>query len=154
MKKLVILGATLVSTALAATTANLAAASVTPQLRLQSASQNADWVAQDAQGESSDEVVIDIEITPEQKAAIEAIYAEYAPQLEAAATELAAEAAYMDEITGPATPSEDLRTQRQKLVEADIAFEDLLFERLMAVRDVLTLEQREDFNQQVEEALN
>jgi len=60
----------------------------------------------------------------------------------------------MDEITDPATPSEDLRTQRQKLVEADIAFEDLLFERLMAVRDVLTLEQREDFNQQVEEALN
>ncbi len=117
-----------------------------PHLVAQSAADlTTDTTSSAEQPTSADELVID-DLTDDQSAQIELIFEEYQPQIEAATLTYEEEAADLLDLLQPATPEADLITARETVLDAERAAEDLIFERNLALREVLTLDQRQVIN--------
>lgn len=117
-----------------------------PQLVAQSAADLAPGSSSTAgQPTSADELVID-DLTDDQSAQIELIFEEYQPQIEAAMLTYEAAAADLLDLLQPATPEADLIAARETVLDAERAVEDLIFERNLMLREVLTLDQRQAIN--------
>lgn len=97
------------------------------------------------QSGSADELVID-DLTSDQSAQIELIFEEYQPQIEAAIVTYKEAAADLLDLLQPNTPAEDLIVAHETVLDAERAAEDLIFERNLVVREVLTLDQRQAIN--------
>ncbi|PSN14810.1 hypothetical protein C7293_10005 [filamentous cyanobacterium CCT1] len=94
---------------------------------------------------SADELVID-DLTSDQAAQIELIFEEYQPQIEAAILTYEEAAADLLDLLQPDTSAADLIAARETVLDAERAAEDLIFERNLLVREVLTLDQRQALN--------
>ena len=117
-----------------------------PQLVAQSADDLTTEPASAAgQPTSADELVID-DLTDDQSAQIELIFEEYQPQIESAILTYEEAAADLLDLLQPNTSAEDLITARETVLDAERAAEDLIFERNLVVREVLTLDQRQAIN--------
>lgn len=117
-----------------------------PQLVAQSAADlSPDSSSTAGQPTSADELVID-DLTDDQSTQIELIFEEYQPQIEAAMLTYEAAAADLLDLLQPATPEADLIAARETVLEAERAVEDLVFERNLMLREVLTLDQRQVIN--------
>lgn len=113
-------------------------------LTAQSAS---DLTTSNAAGQSAgaDDLVIE-DLTPEQSAQIEAIIEDYKPQIEAASATYQDAVNALLEILLPTTPAADLTAAREAVLTAERNAEDLIYERNLAIREVLTVEQRQPIN--------
>jgi predicted nucleic-acid-binding protein len=89
--------------------------------------------------------VID-DLTSDQAAQLELIFEEYQPQIEAAVATYEAAAADLLDLLQPTTPAAELITARETVLDAERAAEDLIFERNLMLREVLTLDQRQAIN--------
>ncbi|WP_204137773.1 hypothetical protein [Halomicronema sp. CCY15110] len=117
-----------------------------PQLVAQSATDLTDEPAStDEQPTSADELVID-DLTSDQSAQIELIFEEYQPQIEAAILTYEEAAAGLAGLPLPDTPAANLSIARETVLDAERAAKDLIFERNLVVREVLTLDQRQALN--------
>lgn len=94
------------------------------------------------QSDSTDELVID-DLTSAQSAQIELIFEEYQPQVEAAIVTYEEATADLLDLLQPNTPAEDLMAAHKTVLDAERAAEDLVFERTLEVREVLTPDQRQ-----------
>jgi Spy/CpxP family protein refolding chaperone len=114
-----------------------------PQLVAQSATELAAGPAiATGQPDSADEWVID-DLTSDQSAQIELIFEEYQPHIEAAIVTYEEAAADLLDLLQPNTPTEDLLAAYETLLDTERAAEDLILERTLMVREVLTLDQRQ-----------
>lgn len=114
-----------------------------PQLVAQSATElTAEPAIATGQSDSPDELVID-DLTSDQSAQIELIFEEYQPQIEAAIVTYEEAAADLIDLLQPNAPTEDLLAAYETLLDAERTAEDLIFERTLMVREVLTLDQRQ-----------
>ena len=117
-----------------------------PQLVAQSAADLSPGSSSTAgQPTSADELVID-DLTDDQSAQIELIFEEYQPHIEAALLTYEAAATDLLDLLQPATPETDLIAARETVLDAERAVEDLIFERNLMLRAVLTLDQRQVIN--------
>ncbi len=101
---------------------------------------------------SAEDLTID-DLTPEQTAEIQAIFDTYQPQIEAAIATYTAAANDLLAILQPATPAQDLVQAREAVLTAERDHDDLVFERNLAIREVLTQSQRQTINDYVRAAL-
>jgi Spy/CpxP family protein refolding chaperone len=114
-----------------------------PHLVTQSATElTAEPAIATGQPDSADELVID-DLTSDQSAQIELIFEEYQPQIEAAIATYEEATADLLDLLQPTTPAEDLLAAYETLLDAERAAADLIFERDLMVREVLTLDQRQ-----------
>jgi hypothetical protein len=116
-----------------------------PQLMAQAAADLTTEPVSAGQPNSADDLVID-DLTSDQAAQIELIFEEYQPQIEAAVVTYEAAAADLLDLLQPATPAVELTAARETVLDAERAAEDLIFERNLMVREVLTLDQRQAIN--------
>jgi Spy/CpxP family protein refolding chaperone len=96
-------------------------------------------------GAATGDLVIE-DLTPEQSAQVEAIIETYKPQIEAAALTYADAVKALVDILLPTTPAADLIDAREAVLTSERDADDLIFERNMAIREVLTVEQRQPIN--------
>lgn len=115
-----------------------------PQLVAQSATDLTPASA-DEQPTSADELIID-DLTSDQAAQIDLIFEEYQPPIESAILTYEEAAADLLDLLQPDTSAEDLIAAREDVLDAERATEDLIFERNLMVREVLTLDQRQAIN--------
>jgi hypothetical protein len=99
----------------------------------------------EAQPEASQDLAIEA-LTADQIAQIEAIFAAYRPQIEAARIDYSAALAVLNNLLVPATADLALTQARTDAITAERAIDDLVFERNLAIRSVLTPEQRQGIN--------
>lgn len=85
-------------------------------------------------------------LTDEQMTQIAAIFDTYAPQIDAAMDEYEAALAVLNDLLVPTTADLAIIDARNNVVTAGQQVDDLLFERNMALRGVLDLEQRQAIN--------
>ena len=114
-------------------------------LTAQSAS---DLTTNDAAGQpagTDDDLVIE-DLTPEQSAQVETIIETYRPRIEAATATYNDAVSNLIEILLPTTPAADLTKAREAVLTSERDAEDLIFERNLAIREVLTVEQRQPIN--------
>jgi hypothetical protein len=123
-----------------------------PQLMAQAAADLTTEPVSAEQPTSADELVID-DLTSDQVAQIELIFEEYQPQIEAAVVTYEAAAADLLDLLQPATPAEELIAAREAVLDSERAAEDLIFERNLVVREVLTLDQRQAINTYLRQGL-
>jgi Spy/CpxP family protein refolding chaperone len=110
-------------------------------------------LAQATQPTSPEDLMLEVELTDEQAQQLEAIFAAYQPDINQAEADLEEALIGFYDILLPETPDADIRVQRQKVIIADRTLSDLLFERNMAIRNVLTIDQRSDINQLIRDVL-
>jgi hypothetical protein len=92
------------------------------------------------------EVLVIDNLTLDQTNQITELYEYYQPQLEAAELAYLAAAENLLNIFLPTTPAADLIEAREAVVTTGQVVNNLLFERTLALREVLTLEQRQEFH--------
>lgn len=85
-------------------------------------------------------------LTPDQVAQLDAIFATYQPQIEAATTAYGEALTVLNDLLVPATTDGALTQARNQAVAAGRALDDLVYGRNLAIRSVLTLEQRQAIN--------
>lgn len=107
-----------------------------------------------AQAESKEvEITINPPVTPEQQAKIKAIETQYEPKINAAIEKYKLSAQELSNIIGTNPPTSDLKTKRKQVLDDERAVEDLIFERLMDIRDVLTPEQKQSISDSIRKSL-
>jgi hypothetical protein len=99
----------------------------------------------DTQPDSTDELVIDA-LTDEQVAQIESVFQTYQPQIAAARGEYLQALVVLNDLLVPETADLALVDAHDDVVAAEDAINDLIFKRNLAIRSVLTLEQRQAIN--------
>ncbi len=85
-------------------------------------------------------------LTPDQVAQLDAIFATYQPQIEAATTAYGEALTVLNDRLVPSTTDDALTQARNQAVAAKRALDDLVYARNLALRSVLTLEQRQAIN--------
>ncbi len=85
-------------------------------------------------------------LTPDQVAQLDAIFATYQPQIEAATIAYGEALTVLNDRLVPATTDDALTQARNQAVAAKRALDDLVYARNLALRSVLTLEQRQAIN--------
>lgn len=99
----------------------------------------------EAQPDVPDDLVID-SLTDDQLAQIEAIFTTYQPQIEAAAGDYANALSVLNDLLVPDTANLALVDARNDVKAAEQVLDDLIFERNLAIRSVLMVEQRQAIN--------
>jgi Spy/CpxP family protein refolding chaperone len=99
----------------------------------------------EAQPEASQDLVIEA-LTADQLTQIEAIFATYRPQIETARIDYSAALAVLNNLLVPETADLALIQARTDTITAERAIDDLVFERNLAIRSVLTPDQRQGIN--------
>lgn len=99
----------------------------------------------EAQPDVSDDLVVD-NLTDDQLAQIEAIFTAYQPQIDAAASDYSATLAVLNDLLVPETANLALTDARNDAKAAEKVLDDLIFERNLAIRSVLMVEQRQAIN--------
>lgn len=101
---------------------------------------------------STEDLTLD-DLTPEQAAQIQTIFDTYAPQVEQATEAYTEAVAAMLDVLKPETSAQILAEARADLLAAERDLDDLTFERNLAIREVLTQQQRQTINDYVRAAL-
>ncbi|MEA5448405.1 hypothetical protein VB780_07495 [Leptolyngbya sp. CCNP1308] len=104
--------------------------------------------ASDSQPATADDLDVD-NLTDEQVAQLEAIFDAYEPQIEAATANYMAALENMNNLLVPSTSDELLVNGYNDLAVAQQTKDALIFERNLALRGVLTLDQRQAINDYV-----
>jgi len=99
-------------------------------------------IAQEPSAAEEETFEVQPSLTPEQTEQIKAIFAEYKPQIQAAFGEYQNNLISFEELIGTNPSNEDIRERRTAVLDNERIIEDLLFERTIAIRDVLTDEQK------------
>jgi Spy/CpxP family protein refolding chaperone len=116
---------------------------------------NAEVIAQSTEEPQSPSDFIDsIELTEEQKSEIQIILDEYRPEINSTFQERQIALENLNNIVKPNSSNNEIRIARMSFVHLNTKLSALLFEELMAVRDVLTMEQREQINQKLNELVS
>jgi len=95
---------------------------------------------------STNELDVVLDLTPEQVEQLDAIFANYQPRIRAAHNTYTEAAEIMVNLLEPETSDAALTAGREDLLTAERAVEDLIFQRNLALRDVLAMEQRQVIN--------
>jgi Spy/CpxP family protein refolding chaperone len=95
----------------------------------------------EAQPDSPDDLAVD-DLTDEQIAEMEAIFTTYQPQIQAAVADYDASLAALGDTLIPQSTDAQITQARNNVVAAEKALDDLVFERNLALRSVLTADQR------------
>jgi len=99
------------------------------------------------------EITINPPVTPEQQAKIKAIETQYEPKIKAAIEKYKLSAQELSSIIGTNPPTSDIKTKRKQVLDDERAVEDLIFGRLMDIRDVLTPEQKQSIADSIRNSL-
>jgi Spy/CpxP family protein refolding chaperone len=83
-----------------------------------------------------------LDLTNDQKAEIIAIFNEYQPRIYEAEAEYTVAVARLSDLIAPSVPEEAIRRARTEAVVKEQVVYDLLFDRSMAIREVLSVDQR------------
>lgn len=99
-------------------------------------------IAQTPVEETPEDFEVQPSLSPEQTDQIKAVFAAYNPKLQSAFSEYQNSLQAFEDIIGTNPPNEEIQTRRSDVLDKERIVADLLFERTMAVRDVLTDEQK------------
>ncbi len=109
-------------------------------------------LAQSPEEPLSPEVLIDdLDLSEEQREQIREILDEYQPEVSSTYQELLPSLQNLIDTTVPTASPDKIRIARQDVIYLKQKLSNLLFERLMAIRSKLTVEQREKINQRLRE---
>ena len=113
-------------------------------------------LAQSAQEEpqSPENLILSVEITEDQKNQIETILNEYRPKIKTIFQERQVALEELNNVVNPNASNDEILVARDNFVDLNRQLKDTLFEELMAVRDVLTVEQREQIREQMTQRIN
>lgn len=113
-------------------------------------------LAQSTQEEpqSPEDFIDSLELTDEQNSQIQMIIDEYRPEINATYRERQTALEILNNVVNPNSSNDEIRVARVSLIHLNDKLRELLFEELMAVRDVLTVEQREKINQRINELVS
>jgi Spy/CpxP family protein refolding chaperone len=101
----------------------------------------------DAQPGTPEDLIRQVfDITDEQATAIRGIFAEYQSPIETATSEYLRSLSTLNDLLAPQVSSAAIRQSREDVLAKERTVYDLLFERNIAVREILTLEQRTEIN--------
>ena len=115
---------------------------------------NAGFVAQSTETQSPSDFIDNIELTEEQKSEIQIILDEYRPEINSTFQERQIALENLNNTVKPDSSNDEIRIARTSFIHLNTKLSALLFEELMAVRDVLTMEQREQINQKLNELVS
>lgn len=99
-------------------------------------------IAQEQSAAEQETFEVQPSLSPEQTEQIKAIFEEYKPQIQTAFGEYQNSLISFEELIGTNPSNEEVRERRTAVLDNERIIEDLLFERTMAIRDVLTEEQK------------
>jgi Spy/CpxP family protein refolding chaperone len=108
--------------------------------------------ASEGQPATTDDLEVD-DLTDEQVTQLQAIFDTYEPQIEAATANYMTALETMNNLLVPSTSDAALTNGFNDLAAAEQAKDNLIFQRNLALRGVLTLEQRQAINDYVRAAL-
>jgi Spy/CpxP family protein refolding chaperone len=100
--------------------------------------------------QSPEEFLDSLELTEEQKLQIEAILSEYRPEIETTFQERQVALEELNNVVNPNSSSDEIVEARDNFVALNRQLIDTLFYELMAVRAVLTVEQREQVREEID----
>jgi Spy/CpxP family protein refolding chaperone len=144
MKKLALLSSVVLSLALSAN-------AVIAETR---ESVSAQLLAQSQQEpQSSQEFIDSLELTDEQREQIQGILETYEPEVSSTFQALQEAAQNLGSTISPNASENEIRIARQRVISIELLLRDLRFNELMAIRNELTVEQREQINQRLLELL-
>ena len=103
-------------------------------------------LAQD-QPTTADEFFLDLNLTDAQQQRILEIFEGYQPAIDAIESDFDAEAARLGDVVQPTASESDIRVYRTTLLQLSETYNALIFERNMAIRNVLDVEQRTKINE-------
>lgn len=117
---------------------------------------NAQVLTQSTQEEpqSPRDFLASIELTDEQNSQIETILDEYRPEIQSIFQERQVALEDLNNVVAPNSSSDEIMIARNNFVDLNRELSDTLFEELMAVRDVLTVEQREQIRERIIQRIN
>ena len=146
MKKLALLSSVFIGLALTSAS-NLVLAGSKPNFNAQLLAQTTE------QPKSSEETIKDfidsLNLTAEQKTEITTIVTAYRPEIIETFQELATSLNDLDQVVKPESLTNDIRIARDNAIHLERKLSNLMFDELMAIRDELTVEQRERINKRI-----
>ncbi|MCT7970745.1 Spy/CpxP family protein refolding chaperone [Laspinema olomoucense] len=92
-----------------------------------------------------------LNLTPEQQQEIQAIRDRYEPQMQASRDQMRQNMERMGQMMSDNTSDNDLRNQHNEILQMRQQMGQMQFEQMLAIRNVLTPEQREQFAQLMQE---
>mgnify|MGYP006268063139 CR=1 FL=1 len=101
-----------------------------------------------------EEFIRDLEITEEQGTEIQGIFAEYQPQIEVLIDEYQMALEQLNDVLTPTSSNTLIVDTRNQAVSLERQIYDLFFERNMAIREVLTVDQRAEINRLIRALLD
>ena len=100
---------------------------------------------------TTDELAEALDLTDEQKQELDSVLMTYESELEESAADFEETAAALNAVLIPTSSEAEIRAARQDMVYAAQEVRDLLFNRLMDIREILTEEQRQKVHDLIEE---
>ena len=100
---------------------------------------------------STDDLVEKLDLTDEQQQELQSTLMTYESKLEEAAETFQASVNALSEVLKPSSNEAEIRAARQDMVYAGQELRDLLFNRLMDVREILSEEQRQKVHKLIDE---
>jgi Spy/CpxP family protein refolding chaperone len=104
--------------------------------------------------QSPEDFIVSLELTEEQKSQIETILNKYRPEIKTTFQKRQAALEELNNVVKPNSSNKEILVARDNFVDLNRKLSDTLFEELMAVRDVLTVEQRERIREQINQRIN
>ncbi|MGF1570290.1 MAG: Spy/CpxP family protein refolding chaperone [Nodosilinea sp.] len=109
----------------------------------------------ESQPQTAEEVIsAALDLTADQQSSIQAIFASYQPRIQESAMAYFESLEALNQVLIPTSESSEIVAVRNQVVANQQATYDLLFERNIAIRDVLNLEQREMINTAIRDLLD
>ncbi len=117
------------------------------------------YFVQNPEGKKEDELgdekfMEKLNLTEEQKQKIQVIRQKYQPEIQQTDQSLRAEKSKLREMMVKNQSSDQMRNQHRKIVALHQKINNLRFERMLEIREVLTVQQRQDFASMMEKRKN
>ncbi len=107
-------------------------------------------LAQDSQTTSEQQIIDAINsLTPNQQQQIESIFQDSQPEIDQKTSELQEALQSLEQSLTPNTPSSNISAAHQQVIAIAQERNQLYFDRLLEIRDILTVEQRSQLNQAI-----
>ncbi len=148
MKKLALLSSVFIGLALTSAS-NLVLAGSKPNFNAQLLAQTTEKPKSSA--ETIKDFIDSLNLTDEQKTEITTIVTAYRPEIIETFQELATSLNDLDQVIKPESLTNDIRIARDNAIHLERKLSNLMFDELMAIRDELTVEQRERINKRIRE---